>query len=252
MLRITAETYINLGKVLADFAVMFYRAEADLGMPIKDEERTDLKKFLVRLKEHADKLNLKVSSAILEKKLYDLPQNIREFNMLEDMIREEIKSNLFVYILPHKSKYHELSSTFNGPSEFPEASKELIRAGNCYAVGENTACVFHSMRAAELGLRALAKHLNVAFPYPLELANWQNIIDKIEAEIKKLNQLSKGATKDEELKFCSDAATQFRYFKDAYRKHVAHVRENYDEYKALTIMEHTLEFIKSLSVKLSE
>jgi len=252
MLRISAETYINLGITIADFSCAFYAAELNLDMPLKEEDRTNLKQFLIKLKEHADKLKLKVSYAILNNKIDDIPQNIREFDLLIDVIITEIRSNLFIYIPSHKAKYHEFASTFIGPQKFPEASKELIKAGNCYALGENTASVFHSMRAVELGLRALAKHLNVTFPFPLELADWQNIIDKIEAAIKGLEQLPKSEEKDKELKYCSATASQFRYFKEAYRKHVMHVRENYDEYQAITIMEHTLNFVNSLSDKISE
>ncbi len=252
MLRITAETYMNLGTVISEFSFMFYAAETALDMPIKAEEQADLKKFLLSLKKHADELNLKVSSGILDKKLADLPQNQREFELLISVIKEEIKSHLFLYIPRHRAIYHELVSNFESFKSFPDATHEAIRAGSCYAVGEYTACVFHSMRMAELGLKSLAKYLNVSFPFPIELADWQNIIDKIESEIKELNKLPKSAEKDEKLKFCSGAAAQFRYFKDAYRKHVAHARENSGEYQEFNILEKTNEFMRILSKRLSE
>ena len=36
------------------------------------------------------------------------------------------------------------------------ALRESLGAGNCYAAGGHTACVFHCMRVAEYGLRKLA------------------------------------------------------------------------------------------------
>lgn len=119
-------------------------------------------------------------------------------------------------------------------------------------MGESTACVFHSMRAAEIALRALAEHLNVTFPYPIDLADWHKLITNIESVIKKVEQQKKSGKKDKELKLCSAAASQFRYFKEAYRKHVSHARETYDEGGALSVMEGTTEFLKSLMGEISE
>src|SRR6266403_2878692 len=45
---------------------------------------------------------------------------------------------------------------------FPHVAKvELQELGNCFAAGRWTACVFHSMRLAEHGLRKLAKSMQV-------------------------------------------------------------------------------------------
>jgi hypothetical protein len=59
----------------------------------------------------------------------------------------------------------------------------MASACRCYAFGEDTASVFYSMGVLQKGLEALAKHLNVSFPAPLEAQQWQTIIDKLDAEI---------------------------------------------------------------------
>jgi hypothetical protein len=52
------------------------------------------------------------------------------------------------------------------------------------------------------------------------------VIDRIEAKIREREKaLKRGQEKDATLKFYSQAAVQFRYFKDAWRNHVAHLRE---------------------------
>jgi HEPN domain-containing protein len=251
MLQIFANDFMNIGSTMAMVGVCLHNYESR-GIKVDAEFCKEFKEILAHLKDDCDKLNLKVSSDLLEKAINDLPQGERELEQIIRAIKSEIKSNLFLYIPSHRAKYHEFVSKIISSIAFPNSSKELINAGNCYAIGEYTACVFHSMRAAELGLRALAKHLGVAFPFPIELADWHNIIDKVESEIKSMKQLPKGKEKDEELRFCSSAAAQFRYFKDAYRIFVAHARETYDEFKALTIMDHTLKFIENLSIKISE
>jgi HEPN domain-containing protein len=188
----------------------------------------------------------------LSKAINDLPQSDRELDILIDIVKEEIKSKMFLFIPSQWAKYYE----WHLPGElivyFPNASKEMNRAGRCYAKGEFTACVFHSMRAAELCLRALASHLNVTFPFPIDLADWHNLITNIESVIKKIDQQPKSTIKNEEMKFCSAAASQFRYFKEAYRKHVMHVRETYNEEEVLSIMERTAEFLKGLAGKITD
>jgi hypothetical protein len=129
----------------------------------------------------------------------------------------------------------------------------LSAAGNAYAFGLYTASVFHSMRACEKGLHALARILQVQMKFPIELENWKNIIDHIEKEIGKLDQaMTKGALKDETLQFYSEAAKQFSYFKDAWRNHVSHSRSSYDESQSLKVLGHVKDFFETLSRRLVE
>jgi glycerol-3-phosphate dehydrogenase len=135
---------------------------------------------------------------------------------------------------------------------FPSASKELIHGGTCYAVGEYTACVFHAMRAAEIGLRAVAKHLKVQLSIALELAEWNTLIDLIDKHIKSLMGQPRTQIRDEEIKFFSDANSQFTNFKEAFRKHVAHARDSYEEVPSISILHRTREFLEALSSKVAE
>jgi hypothetical protein len=135
---------------------------------------------------------------------------------------------------------------------FPTASAEIIHAGNCFAFGEYIACVYQSMSAAEMGLRALASHLGVTLPYPIELADWGKLLGEIEEKIQNMQKPPKTADKDEELSFCSDAMALFRHFKNAYRNHIAHARAHYDERQAQSIMDRTREFIELLATQLKE
>ena len=104
------------------------------------------------------------------------------------------------------------------------------------------------MRVLEKGLHAFADHLGVPFTIPVELQNWQNIIEPIEKEISQREKtLPRGTAKSEELKFLSGAAAQFRYFKEAWRNHVAHSRVTYDDIEALRIMSHVHQFMDELA-----
>ena len=44
---------------------------------------------------------------------------------------------------------------------FKSAKDDIGAAGNCYAADLHTAAVFHLMRVAEKGMKALARHLGI-------------------------------------------------------------------------------------------
>lgn len=132
---------------------------------------------------------------------------------------------------------------------FPSAEQDIKVAADLWALGHGTASVYYFMRVLEHGLRALATDVGRSF----DLQNWHNIIDEIQSSITELSKsLPKGAARNDRLEFLSLAATEFRYFKDGWRNHVAHGRATYDEHQARSVMEHVRTFMNVLSDRLSE
>jgi hypothetical protein len=133
--------------------------------------------------------------------------------------------------------------------KFPSTNADCASAMVCYACDEGTASAFHSMRILELGLKLLSEALNVPFGTDV----WHVVIDQIESEIKELERRwPRGNTKSEFLRFYSQAAKEFRYFKDGWRNYVSHRLSIYDAPQALSIMTHVRDFMLSLSSRLSE
>jgi hypothetical protein len=166
----------------------------------------------------------------------------------------ELDRHIFLQLDPDRGEYlrtleaYASSSDPSLVSNFSSAVPDFAEAGICYAVHRHTACVFHCMRAAEKGLRALAVDLQVPFKVPFEYENWQNVIEMAEKAIRGLEQtLPKGVSKSEKLQFYSEAATQFFYFKNAWRNHVAHARDSYDAVQAKTILAHVEQFMNHLA-----
>ena len=130
---------------------------------------------------------------------------------------------------------------------FEEATIDIQAASRCLALDEGTACVFHSMRVLEHGLRWLADAVGL----PKEQVaheNWKNVIDQIERRIRSVETAPKSSDKLERLRVYSGAAVQFRYFKDAWRNHVSHARAHYDSRKAAAIWNHVKEFMQHLAL----
>lgn len=64
-------------------------------------------------------------------------------------------------------------------------------------------------------------------------------------------QHTRAATKDE-IDWFSDAATHFRYLKDAWRNYAAHGKDRYDRDEADRVYQNVKDFMISLSSRLSE
>jgi hypothetical protein len=131
---------------------------------------------------------------------------------------------------------------------FPGAQRDIAAAGRCYALDEWTACVVHVMRALEHGLRWLAKRAGLK-PEDVVGENWKNVIDKIEKKTRELEQLPRSPAKSENVQFLSEAATQFRWFKDAWRNDAAHAHVSYDERECAPIFLHISDFFRHIATE---
>ena len=111
------------------------------------------------------------------------------------------------------------------------------------------------MRAAEIGIRALAQSLNLTLKgnKPLELAEWREVLDGLSTAVLSIeNKPNSTPGKDEDLLFYSEAAAQFRFFKNGWRVRVAHARASYTEPQAKEIIDHVPSFFDVLSRRLKE
>jgi hypothetical protein len=87
----------------------------------------------------------------------------------------------------------------------------------------------------------------------MEYKNWHNIIEEIESNIKNLAKGPKTPPNTvERLKFLSEAAKEFTYFKDGWRNHVSHNRMSYDASQAYSAISHVSAFMQHLSTQLKE
>jgi hypothetical protein len=260
MLRVYADKYLDIGMRIHDaFRGLFFRdpdpAKGRPGEPFTQVEKERLKQDLVVMRNLCSDLSRPVSSELINSRLRNLPRTSSEFELLVGAIQSELKTRLFLYVPPHVADYYESDTLISNDAKtaFPSAYEELRNAGNALAADLNTACVFHSMRATEIGVRALGNALRVSFPtHPIDLAEWHNILDQADSKITAMKNLPKSTHKDEELRFYSEAAVQFRFFKDAWRVRVAHARAIFSESRAKEVLDHTRSFFGVIATRLSE
>lgn len=180
------------------------------------------------------------------------------FTELNKCIETELILVHLLQVPSNKLVYWENPNLFGEEvtKNFGSALYDINEAGKCFALGRDTACVFHLMRVLEHCLRVIAKKLKIKFitnkgaTVPVDLQEWGKIINKIEAQIQQMQNRPKSRRKAEDLQFYSELAADFRYFKDAWRNHVMHTNANYDGKESAKIMAHVKSFMEHLATKL--
>ena len=159
---------------------------------------------------------------------------------LNKSLSDELENEAIFSIPPARKAYFECDELF-GPqvaTAFPSCARDIQRAGSCYALEQEDACVHHLMLVLERGLNALAEKVGVTY----QRTNWQVIIDQIAAKLK--SSLPKGAERD----FYIEVNSQFGFLKNAYRNHSEHAHDDpYDMDKALSILNHVRAFMLELA-----
>jgi hypothetical protein len=136
---------------------------------------------------------------------------------------------------------------------FPNVERDAFSATDCYALGHDTASVFHSMRVAEHGLRAIAREREIKLKNdkPIEWATWMDIIKELDNQISLIVNKRAGQVRDEAQEFYSGLRADLNGFKDEYRNSVSHVRKEYDEFEALRALTKVREFMERLSARIT-
>jgi hypothetical protein len=222
-----------------------------IGGGIDDIEfREKLRKGLKEVKDVAEKCELSKVAAKAERLLTTwLKDNKADVGVVMAMVagfvgdtQAELCEHIFFRIpTEEKSFYDVVQLTEAAMNAFPSSVPEVSDAGRCFALDQPTACVLHLMRALEVPLTALVAALNFTPSNP----NWQVVINECEREIRKLKD-------KEDQDFYGEAATNFLYFKNAWRNHAMHGRDTYDKRQAFDIMQHVAGFMRHLSRRLCE
>jgi hypothetical protein len=144
----------------------------------------------------------------------------RRLQELENTISWEMRDCYFFHMPSSQADFYDQKEFF-GPvvnAKFPSIQYDMVEAGNCYAMGRGTACVFHLMRVMEFGVQCFGTRLGVGLTGG---KNWQNILDQINREIKSL------PPKDPTTVAMSLAAANLYAVKLAWRNEVMHPNDKY-------------------------
>jgi hypothetical protein len=125
---------------------------------------------------------------------------------------------------------------------FPSTISDIKEGLRSYAFERNTATIFHMMRIAEYGMRALARNVRIKLPkkQKLEWSEWGQIIGAMDKEIERRAQSKRrGPAKDAMLEFYRGGLGQINGFKDEFRNQIMHSRRSvYTASEALSVIVH--------------
>ena len=247
MIKVSGWEYLRLG---GQMGILSRVISGDAQLEI--DPAAAIRASLETLLEECQKVSLPVSCALIRGRLPKPPTTLGEINILMEAVRAELQTQLFLFIPAHRAKYYELTLPSTVTVAFPTAAQELVLSGNAIAAGFPTASVFHAMRAAETGIHVMARALGVTFSFPIELAEWGKIVAELEPKINELKGGARSTARDEDLRFYSEAAAQFRYFNNGWRIRVSHSRATYEEPQAISLFDHTCDFFQTLATRLRE
>ncbi|WP_348268665.1 hypothetical protein P8936_05430 [Edaphobacter paludis] len=223
-----------------------------------------LEAVLVDLRKFSPVLNF---DAGLEAQIYHLQDLIDEdfgqtshieiealIRSLQHSLIDLLRNRKFFYMSPELSKFYRAPCVFGNDllKSFPEASEDMLEAGNAYAANLNTGSVFHSMRVAEFGLRHVAAQLDIELtdgkkPLPVEFATWETVLAAIDKTKRELRQEPKSYPQNDRLRFYSDCGETLSHLKDLYRNDVMHTRRHYNKHNAMDAMQRVAGLMKTLA-----
>jgi hypothetical protein len=248
----TKETFVNSGSTHLKSGTLKRPEKIDFDSKAGDQ-------VLEMIRYCCESIGLSISVKCVDK-LFALGEKgctVKEFadslEQLGETITWEMEDKMFMFIPASRSERYEQEQAFGDTvaKNFTSSSFDIKEAGNCFASARYTASVFHLMRVLESGLVAFAK----LFPsVPTNKENWQQIIEKIESEIRALPRAPiKPTDWKEKQEQYSQIANNFMFFKDAWRNYTAHLRGKYTEEEADSIYRNVRTFMQALAkIGLSE
>lgn len=274
----------NLTTTLSSFqAIQEWLIEKDKkSEELTEEERKDIYGKINEIEDSCRLFNLNIDKCVirLKNKVKD-PEKYKIplwsfWRDLRHRISDELERHLFMYVPETHADYYEHLELFGREvsESFPSARNEIREAGNCYAVGLNTACVFHLMRAVEVALKQMVvvmkakKHLtkpDKSSPtgkkqIPPELCDWDTLIKGLRAALREMEAGKKTNAKVKATHaFYSEAINTFSEFKDAWRNTISHGhdvasgrRKLYKDGETADIMKSTRHFLAILAKRIKE
>lgn len=181
---------------------------------------------------------------------------------LRHEIEREAEEEVFINIPQSKLARVRESSPQWTPilSVFTNTFEDVQDSQDCFAVGKDTAAVFHLMRVAEWGLRALCIHFGLrrikskikatgkVELTPIEYAVWELLLGQLHAKVRtRILKLKRGSTKQKAQELYYPLLEDVQAFKEAWRNHVMHSRKSYTPEDVLAIASHVRRFMGTLA-----
>jgi len=174
----------------------------------------------------------------------DLLADVRR---IHNDFRMILSKRWFYSLRSDQSKFYGKPELFGDvvAKKFPAAVKDIERAGNCFALGEPTACVLHLNRAMEIAIRRLARKLKITV---LATDSMGAVLGKMTDPIKNMDDRTTAQKRKKEK--WAECRTNLYHVKMAWRDPGAHGTTSYDDKEARDILKRVGDFMQQLATLL--
>jgi hypothetical protein len=209
-------------------------------------KQTEGYKTLKKVKERCETIGLRLSALCVKEFLKSVKGDLSSKRLLqaivetENSIRREMSTVHFFYMPNEQSDFYDQYELFGVKvnAKFPKIQFDMVEAGNCFAMGRGTACVFHLMRIMEVGVQEFGRKLGVSLVHE---KNWQNILDETNKAIRALSTKAAGTVE------MSQASANLYSVKLAWRNEVMHPNDKYTLEEAKNLIGQVSLFMKQLA-----
>jgi hypothetical protein len=228
MQKFSAAQFYEFGSRIGAGRRQFELMEKDKVVPKAEWKLNPGYKLLKIVKKQCESIDLRVSALCVGEFLRNVDvtgsvsskQLSKVLSEVENTIRREMSCVQFFYMPSEQTDFYSQNELFGAQvnAKFPSIQYDMEEAGNSFAMGRGTACVFHLMRIMEVGVREFGKKLGVSL---VNEKNWQNILDELNKAIKILSPKAAGTVE------MSQASANLYAVKLGWRNEVMHPKDTY-------------------------
>ena len=257
MLRISGDNFFHVSQSLRHLRLGCSLFESSIDKPLTDGDQELIRVFMPILADLCKEMGLFGTQKYITRKANDLLADKSANNRILDEVLKEVEHQIkeqltacIVLVINERDAalYSDHEKWFDITlKKFPSISTDLAEMYKCLALERGTAAVAHAMRVLEVGLRAVAKTLEIPFARTID-SSWGPIIDEIESKLRDLEKASnKTSQMKKRLQKLSEGAVQFRHFKNAWRNNVFHTKSFYAPETARDIVYNVSTFMQHLA-----
>ncbi len=163
---------------------------------------------------------------------------------LQSRIKDDLAAQNFFRVRPEDVELYGRPELFGATvaKKFKNAGQDIQNAGNCVALGQATACVFHLMRAMEVAVRQLGKRLKVTIT---PQTTWRMMTGQMDDKIKKMPDAT-NAQKQKKNNW-EEARANLHHVGSVWRNNTMHPATSYTPSQARDVLNAVRVFMNGLS-----
>jgi len=215
------------------------------------------------LRDSLSQLGANITISIVDEHIWQLNSDIKPspseiveyYKYISKALEHELSSIKIFIVSSDKAQYNEPKDPLFG-AEFNTkyASRgrfEVDEAAKCIAFGRPTAAVFHLMRVLEVGIRSIARCLNIPDPIKPAERNWGKMLDAIKQSIAAKWPTAADRMSDDAIVF-EGLLASLDAIKNPWRNSTMHVENKYTDDEAEHIFVAIKGFMKKLASRMDE